>query len=426
MNQIQKQKEAYYKQQGIAPGVPTEKGAYGDPENTGVGYNAVLTELGNHDVPQGWIQTPRPNTTPNTNPGPPVSWNDPSNPDDPQVGYGYISNDTTKEKTFFYHSDHLGSTSYITDDKANITLYDAYLPYGELLVDEHTSSEDMPYKFNGKELDQETGLYYYGARYMNPVTSLCYGVDPEKEKSFLIRSYTFCNGNPIRLVDPDGKWSWPWERASLIEYRGEGVFGIRLENFSTATRNSFARANNDPKNWKHGEIGINTEVGKISINNYAHKNHSVDRKLPGIDSKDGAINIKRPIARSTGQEDRRFHKFEPMPIRDSAKAVGAIAILNISISAIETYLTYTTFWDSEALNKQKALLFTSINAVNLHMDLIPEEFRNDDKMGAIVNYVFQGENSTGDKEITRIGKQILQKMERYDKESKRYKPVIED
>ena len=174
MNQIQKQKEAYYKQQGIAPGVPTEKGAYGDPENTGVGYNAVLTELGNHDVPQGWIQTPRPNTTPNTNPGPPVSWNDPSNPDDPQAGYGYIPNDTTKEETFFYHSDHLGSTSYITDEHANITQYDAYLPYGELLVDEHTSSEDMPYKFNGKELDQETGLYYYGARYMNPVISVSY------------------------------------------------------------------------------------------------------------------------------------------------------------------------------------------------------------------------------------------------------------
>jgi len=36
-------------------------------------------------------------------------------------------------------------------------------------VDEHTSSEDMPYKFNGKQFDDETGLYYYGARYMNPV-----------------------------------------------------------------------------------------------------------------------------------------------------------------------------------------------------------------------------------------------------------------
>ena len=182
----------------------TMEGVYGDPENTGVGYNAVLTELGNHDVPQGWIQTPRPNTTPNTNPGPPVSWNDPSNPDDPQAGYGYIPNDTTKEETFFYHSDHLGSTSYITDDKANITQYDAYLPYGELLVDEHSSSEELPYKFNGKEMDEETGLYYYGARYMDPIISLWYGVDNLTEKYVSVSSYTYCNGSPIANIDVMG------------------------------------------------------------------------------------------------------------------------------------------------------------------------------------------------------------------------------
>ena len=151
------------------------------------------------------IQTPRPNTTPNTNPGPPVSWNDPSNPDDPQAGYGYIPNDTTKEETFFYHSDHLGSTSYITDDHANITQYDAYLPYGELLVDEHSSSEEMPYKFNGKEFDEETGLYYYGARYMNPITSLWYGVDVLAEKYLNIGSYVYCAGNPVKLIDTDGR-----------------------------------------------------------------------------------------------------------------------------------------------------------------------------------------------------------------------------
>ena len=196
--------EGYGKQQGIAPGVPTMKGAYGDPENTKRGYNSIIDTLGNHDVPQGWIQTPKPNTTPNTNPGPPVSWNDPSNPDDPQAGYGYIANDTTKEETFFYHSDHLGSTSYITDDKANITQYDAYLPYGELLVDEHSSSEDMPYKFNGKELDEETGLYYYGARYMDPIISLWYGVDNLTEKYVSVSSYTYCNGNPIANIDVMG------------------------------------------------------------------------------------------------------------------------------------------------------------------------------------------------------------------------------
>ena len=138
-------------------------------------------------------------------PGPPVSWNDPSNPDDPQAGYGYIPNDTTKEETFFYHSDHLGSTSYITDDKANITQYDAYLPYGELLVDEHSSSEDLPYKFNGKQFDEETGLYYYGARYMNPITSLWYGVDPLAEKYLMTGAYVYCGDNPIVLKDPDGR-----------------------------------------------------------------------------------------------------------------------------------------------------------------------------------------------------------------------------
>ena len=234
MNQIQTQKEAYYKKVGVAPGVPTEKGAYGDPENTGVGYNAVLTELGNHDVPQGWIQTPRPNTTPNTNPGPPVSWNDPSNPDDPQAGYGYIPNDTTKEETFFYHSDHLGSTSYITDDKSNITQYDAYLPYGELLVDEHSSSEELPYKFNGKQFDEETGLYYYGARYMNPVASIWYGVDPLAEKYISSGSYTYCESNPIIFIDPNGK-------KKVVVTGGADVHNHYRLNFVEASKNQLKK-----------------------------------------------------------------------------------------------------------------------------------------------------------------------------------------
>ena len=236
MNQIQTQKEAYYKKVGVAPGVPTEKGAYGDPENTGVGYNAVLTELGNHDVPQGWIQTPRPNTTPGATPGAPISWNDPSNPDDPQAGYGYIPNDTTKEETFFYHSDHLGSTSYITDDKANITQYDAYLPYGELLVDEHSSSEDLPYKFNGKQFDEETGLYYYGARYLNPITSLWYGVDPLTEKYKSIGAYVYCIGNPLKFVDSKGEDVLIWYKdrygkTQLFRFNGfNGKRRIRIPN----------------------------------------------------------------------------------------------------------------------------------------------------------------------------------------------------
>ena len=264
MNQIQTQKEAYYKKVGVAPGVPTEKGAYGDPENTGVGYNAVLTELGNHDVPQGWIQTPRPNTTPGTNPGAPVSWNDPSNPNDPQAGYGYIPNDTTKEETFFYHSDHLGSTSYITDDHANITQYDAYLPYGELLVDEHSSSEELPYKFNGKQFDDETGLYYYGARYMNPMASIWYGVDPMSLTKPTLLSYVYCSDNPIRYYDKNGKIGIDGVIIGGVAGGASEYLSIMFQKMDNLSISSFVKANKS-LTWKDGvSIAYNVGTGAIS------------------------------------------------------------------------------------------------------------------------------------------------------------------
>ena len=205
MMQIEKQREDYYRKLGTPPGVPTMKGATADPDNTGYGYNTIIGELGDHSVPEGWVQRPKFNDKGDV-PGPPIQWQKPEDPDNAQPGYGYVPADTTNtEEIFFYHSDHLGSTSYITDAKANITQFDAYLPYGELLVDEHSSSKEMPYKFNGKELDQETGLYYYGARYMNPKTSLWYGVDPLAETYETIGGYVYCAGNPVKFVDPNGE-----------------------------------------------------------------------------------------------------------------------------------------------------------------------------------------------------------------------------
>ena len=63
----------------------------------------------------------------------------------------------------------------------------------------------MPYLFNGKELDTETGLYYYGARYYDPRVSLWLNVDPLAEKYPNISPYTYVANNPINAIDPDGK-----------------------------------------------------------------------------------------------------------------------------------------------------------------------------------------------------------------------------
>ena len=247
LNQIESQKEDYYKKLGIAPGIPTMKGSYADPENTGIGYNTIIKELGDHSVPAEWAQYVKKNTEADTAPGAPIAWDEPSDPDEAQPGYGYVADGSAdSEETYYFHSDHLGSTSYITDKDGNITQYDAYLPYGELLVDEHSSSEEMPYKFNGKELDEETGLYYYGARYMQPVASIWYGVDPLTEKYPNMGAYVYCAGNPIRFSDPNGQDWWDKVKgfgAALVDNATGGLTDIR----TYAGRNV-----SDPKDFNAG------------------------------------------------------------------------------------------------------------------------------------------------------------------------------
>ena len=78
------------------------------------------------------------------------------------------------------------------------------MPYGEAFV-EQRSNWGTNYKFNGKELDEETGYYYYGARYYNPDISIWLSVDPLSDERSWLSPYNYCQWNPVRRVDPDGK-----------------------------------------------------------------------------------------------------------------------------------------------------------------------------------------------------------------------------
>jgi RHS repeat-associated protein len=54
-----------------------------------------------------------------------------------------------------------------------------YTPYGESWIEKAADGVEMlPFRFTGKELDAETGLHYYGARYLNPKTSVWISADP--------------------------------------------------------------------------------------------------------------------------------------------------------------------------------------------------------------------------------------------------------
>ncbi|MBO5628995.1 MAG: RHS repeat-associated core domain-containing protein, partial [Aeriscardovia sp.] len=64
---------------------------------------------------------------------------------------------------------------------------------------------NTPYLFNAKELDEETGLYYYGARYLDPTGAMWLSVDPMWNNDPDKTPYNYCLNNPIKMVDPDGR-----------------------------------------------------------------------------------------------------------------------------------------------------------------------------------------------------------------------------
>ncbi len=121
----------------------------------------------------------------------------------------------------------MGTANFVTNSHGDTTQFFLNLPFGETMLEQMDGSYNNPYKFNGKELDEDTGLYYYGARYYNPRLSIWYGVDPlavhnpVMEKEFYgdgqhnggvyfwgnLNPYTYTYQNPIVFVDPNGKQS---------------------------------------------------------------------------------------------------------------------------------------------------------------------------------------------------------------------------
>jgi len=75
---------------------------------------------------------------------------------------------------YYYHSDHLGSTSVITDEDGEVVEEQVNLPFGEQI------SGSEKYGFTSKEHD-ETGLQYFGARYYSPLTGRFLNSDPAKD-----------------------------------------------------------------------------------------------------------------------------------------------------------------------------------------------------------------------------------------------------
>ncbi|WP_259323067.1 RHS repeat-associated core domain-containing protein, partial [Segatella copri] len=112
--------------------------------------------------------------------------------------------DTYEKMQFYYHPDHLGSSSYITNLDGEVVQHIEYVPFGEVFVEERNNIWNTPYLFNAKEFDEETGLYYYGARYYDPRVSLWISTDRFEEKYPNVTAYSFTANNPMKFLDING------------------------------------------------------------------------------------------------------------------------------------------------------------------------------------------------------------------------------
>ncbi len=129
-----------------------------------------------------------------------------------------------------------------------------------------SGSYSAVYRYTGQELDQETGLYYYGARYYDPRVSVFLGVDPLAEKYAGWSPYNYVMGNPVRFVDPDGRepdWIKEENTDGTVTYTAqpgdsakslEEQYGVPFEIGNAIIQSAFGK--NIPNGTKEGRSNI--------------------------------------------------------------------------------------------------------------------------------------------------------------------------
>ena len=212
----------------------------------------------------------------------------------PSVGYDPIPAFTDLQPTgnttdiFYYHTNHLGSTAFVTDQNQTVTQGFLYAPFGEITTEYAPLWQNgtLPkYAFNAKELDEETGMYYYEARYYKPPVFT--SRDPMFEKYFWMTPYAYCANNPVKYVDPDGKdaiyITFPKYKAD--GYPATGHAGVLLIDNTTGLT-------------KYYEYGRYDKENKGIVRTYQVPNVEMKDGLPTAESLNAVLNT---ISKKSGK-----------------------------------------------------------------------------------------------------------------------------
>lgn len=181
---------------------------------------------------------------------------------------------------FFYHPDHLGTSTVISNSAGAVHQYFFNLPFGETMIEGCTNtSYELNYKFNAKELDAESGLYYYGARYYDPRISVWMSVDPMWDKYRSFTPYAYCGNSPIIYIDPDGMRRTKFGVTDKGDVRQIGKADDKPDELYAITEN------NKLKSTKHVTVNDKTILPELAKD----RNKTVERDGVGSITQQGIL-----------------------------------------------------------------------------------------------------------------------------------------
>jgi RHS repeat-associated protein len=129
-----------------------------------------------------------------------------------------VRTEAENSSTYYHHTDHLGTTETITDASGTVVWDASYEAYGKLVHENGTVS--FKASFTGKQVDSDTGLYYFNARWYDAELGRFVTEDPARDGS---NWYEYCGNNPLVRIDPTGKTD-----AAALEQAGQnlGPYGV--------------------------------------------------------------------------------------------------------------------------------------------------------------------------------------------------------
>ncbi|RLP52930.1 MAG: hypothetical protein D6160_18130 [Ketobacter sp.] len=136
-------------------------------------------------------------------------------------GYFYHSSNPNDFTNYTFHHDHLNSVSVLTGHNGTTEETTSFDPFGAPTLTIPNSGNELLY--TGREYDQNTGLYYYRARYYDIDTDRFISEDPLGFEAG-INFYAYVNNNPINFNDPTGRViETAWDVANV----GLGIYSLQ-------------------------------------------------------------------------------------------------------------------------------------------------------------------------------------------------------